>query len=66
MEIFDSCHLINDYLLLNQEITARNELIKLLDYHERNNIEYSALVNSLIRQTGLYPYLKADTANWDE
>jgi hypothetical protein len=66
MEIFDSCHLINNHLISNQEVQARNELIKLLDYHEKNDIEYSTLVNHLIRETGLYPYLKADTANWDD
>ena len=66
MDIFDSCHLINDHLNSNQEVQARNELIKLLDYHERNEIEYSPLVNHLIRETGLYPYLNADTANLED
>ncbi|MEI5985311.1 DEAD/DEAH box helicase [Sphingobacterium spiritivorum] len=66
MEIFESCHIINDLLNSNQEVQARNELIKLLDYHERNNVEYSPLVNHLIRHTGLYPYLKAETANWED
>jgi len=66
MDIFESCHLINDYLISNQEVEARNELIKLLDYHERNEIEYSPLVNHLIRETGLYPYLNVDTANWED
>lgn len=66
MDIFESCHLINEHLISNQEVEARNELIKLLDYHERNKIEYSPLVNHLIRNTGLYPYLNADTANWED
>lgn len=66
MEIFETCHIINEYLIENKEVQARNELIKLLDYHERNEIEYSPLVNHLIRETGLYPYLKADTANWED
>lgn len=66
MEIFESCHVINDYLLSNQDASARNELIKLLDFHERNEIEYSPLINHLIRETGLYPYLKPDSANWDD
>lgn len=66
MDIFDSCHKINDHLILNEETEARNELIKLLDFHKRNEIEYSPLVNHLIRETGLYPYLNADTANWDD
>lgn len=66
MDIFKSCHSINGYLNSNQESKARNELIKLLDHHERNDIEYSPLVNHLIRSTGLYPYLKADTADWED
>src|SRR5690606_41949144 len=66
MEIFETCHIINEFLLEHKEVQARNELIKLLDYHERNEIEYSPLVNHLIRETGLYPYLNTDTANWED
>src|SRR5699024_6273778 len=66
MEIFNTDQINNEHLIENKEVQARNELIKLLDYHERNEIEYSPLVNRLIRETGLYPYLKADTANWED
>jgi hypothetical protein len=66
IDIFEACHSINDLLLENQEHEARNELIKLLDYHETNNIKYSELVNHLIRESGLYPYLEIDTANWQD
>ena len=44
MEVFDTCQRINDYLLANNEILARNELINLLDYHEKENMDYSPLV----------------------
>jgi len=66
MEIFETCQVINEYLYSNNEVQARNELIKLLDFHEVNEIEYSPLVNHLIRETGLYPYLKPATANWSD
>jgi len=66
MDIFESCHKVNDYLISNNEVLARNELIKLLDYHLRNGIEYSPLVNHLIRVTGLFPYLQPDNASWDD
>jgi reverse gyrase len=66
MEIFESCHAINDLLLASKEKEARDELIKLLDYHERNQIAYTPLVNHLIRETGLYPYLQTETANWQD
>jgi len=66
MDIFQSCHKINDFLIANQDCKARNELIKLLDHHLKNEIEYSPLVNHFIRATGLYPYLDPDTASWDD
>lgn len=64
--IFNSCELINNLLFENKESEARDELIKLLDYHEANRITYSPLVNHLIRETGLYPYIQTSTANWQE
>lgn len=64
--IFKNCHKINDLLISERESDARDELIKLLDFHEKNKISYTALVNNLIRQTGLYPYLKYKTSNWQE
>ncbi len=66
MEIFETCQTINNLLLEKEDADARNELIKLLDYHETNKIKYTPLVNHLIRQTGLYPYLDIETANWQE
>lgn len=66
MDIFETCHLINDYLIQENQVEARNNLIKLLDYHKANEIPYSALVNSLIRQTGLFPYLQLETSNWQD
>ncbi|CQD39687.1 DEAD/DEAH box helicase [Yersinia mollaretii] len=64
--VFDSCHEINSYLNENKESDARNKLIKLLDYHEKNDIVYTPLVNHLIRSLGLYPYLKVETSAWQE
>ena len=66
MDIFDSCRAISDYLVASDNVMARNELIKLLDYHLINDIEYSELVNHLIRETGLYPYLNLNTASWQD
>lgn len=64
--IFERCQYINDLLTVGNESEGRNELIKLLDYHSKNEIEYSPIVNHLIRETGLYPYIDNDTANWDD
>lgn len=64
--IFETCRKINDFLNDSKEKEAREELIKLLDYHETNQIEYTPIVNHLIRETGLYPYINTDTANWED
>jgi hypothetical protein len=64
--IFEICHKINDLLNDSKEKEAREELIKLLDYHETNQIEYTPLVNHLIREAGLYSHIHPDTANWED
>ena len=64
--VFESCYQINELLTNNDENEARQELIKLLDFHKQNDLNYSSLVNHLIRQTGLFPYLQVDQANWEE
>jgi len=66
MDIFESCVQINYHLAEQNDVEARNELIKLLDYHFTNSIDYSPMVNHFIRQTGLYPYLQSDTALWED
>lgn len=64
--IFEQCQTINELLIADKENDARQELIKLLDFHESNNIEYTPLINHLIRETGLFPYLEPETSNWEE
>ena len=66
MDIFENCQKINSYIRNKEELNARNELIKLLDHHSKNSIPYSPLVNHLIRETGLYPYIKSETAIWQD
>ena len=65
-QVFDQCHIINGLLISNQENEARQELIKLLDYHNTNDLAYNPLVNHLIRETGLFPYIEPETSNWEE
>ncbi len=66
MDIFESCRTVNDLLSKEKENDARNELIKILDFHEENELEYSELVNHLIMETGLFPYLDLSTSNWKD
>lgn len=64
--VFEHCRNINGLLISNQENQARQELIKLLHFHKENEIDYTPLVNHLIRETGLFPYLELETSNWEE
>ena len=66
MEIFEECAVINDLLEANDGTEARNRLIRMLDQHGREGIPYSPLVNHLIRESGLFPYLDPDTSSWQD
>lgn len=66
MDVFAKCSDINHLLEGGSESEARDLLISVLDYHLRNNLEYSECLNHLIRETGLYPYLKVQTASWQD
>lgn len=66
MDIFEECAVINDLLQAEDEIEARNRLIRLLDNLGRENQAYDPLVNHLIRESGLYPYLEPETSSWQD
>ncbi|WP_169764481.1 DEAD/DEAH box helicase [Campylobacter mucosalis] len=58
-DIFNRCADIFD---INDESTQRDMTIKLLS--EINQEQYTPIINHLIRQTGLYPYMKYETSEW--
>ena len=64
--VFTQCSKINEMLLQGQESDARNHLIKLLDYMSIHDIKYTPIVNALIREVGLYPYMDESTTNWND
>ena len=64
--IFEECAKINEKLLQGQEYDARNQLICLLDYMSKCDIKYTPLVNALIREVGLYPYMDEETTSWND
>lgn len=64
--IFIHCQNISTLIDRREYNEARNNLILLLDYHKKNNLNYSSLVNHLIRSLGLYPYLQTDTSEWHD
>ena len=63
--IFEQCQYINTLLNNKQESDARDSVIKLLDFLNQNNIAFSQLVNHLIREVGLYPYMR-DSLLWED
>lgn len=65
-DIFNACSRVNELLFADKSNEARNELIRVLDYHEKHDLPYSTLLNHLVRETGLYPYLQADSASWQD
>lgn len=64
--VFEECQKINDFISNHNEVEARDTLIKLLEHHEKNNLTYTPLLNHLIRETGLYPYMQTDSATWQD
>ncbi len=64
--IFSYCQNINTLINQRNYDEARNNLILLLDFHKKNNLHYSVLVNHLIRNLGLYPYIQTDTSDWHD
>lgn len=66
MDIFEECSVINDLLQADEGIEARNRLIRLLDSLGRENQAYNPLLNHLIRESGLYPYLEPETSSWQD
>lgn len=66
MEIFEECSIINDLLQAEDGVEARNRLIRLLDSLGREEKSYDPLLNHLIRESGLYPYLDPETSSWQD
>ncbi|MBA5235794.1 DEAD/DEAH box helicase [Pectobacterium aroidearum] len=64
--IFEFCHEINHLISKDDDSSARNKLILLLDFHKKNNLNYNPIVNHLIRTLGLYPYIKTETSQWQD
>jgi len=65
MNVFETCHEINNLLTARNELAARNLLIRLLADLEQAGTPYPQVVNHMIRETGLFPYLQLDGASWD-
>jgi hypothetical protein len=66
LDIFATCHHVNDLINGGNESAARNALIQLLAKVETDGLEYSPLINRLIRHVGLFPYLEPSTSSWED
>lgn len=66
IDIFDACSVINDLLNSGQTNDARSEVIKLLQQTQGRVEPYEELVNHMIREVGLYPYIVSEKASWQD
>lgn len=64
--VFKKCGEVNDSLLQGDEHKARNLLICLLGYMDEHKVPYNPLVNALIREVGLFPYMDETTSDWND
>lgn len=64
--VFEKCREINDSIIKGDEHNARNLLICLLDYMYEHKLPYNPLVNALIREVGLFPYMDETTSDWSD
>lgn len=66
VDIFDECIQINELIECNKIADARTNIIKLLDWMQSSKIQYSPLINHLIRKVGLFQYIDPCTASWED
>ena len=58
---FEQLKIISDIINSGNEKKAREELIKILETEDK---PYSKLLNHLLREVGLYPYLEYESSSW--
>lgn len=65
-EIFEECAKINALIENSNKAEARSMVINLLDKLRRDGNEYTPLINHVIREVGLFPYIDPKTALWED
>jgi len=65
-ELFNRCSSINDLINQKKEDEARDSLIQLLGDIKGHNCSYPSVLNHLIREVGLYPYLDIEHSDWQD
>lgn len=66
IDVFDNCNKINELLNQGLEEEARSAVIMLLQRSKGQVSPYEELVNHLIREVGLYPYIISNKASWED
>lgn len=65
--VYDFCKQIYSCLEHNEENNARNQTIRLLNYIDLyGEHDYKSLVNHIIREVGLFPYMSDNNLLWDD
>ena len=65
-EIFEECAQINALIENSNKPEARSMVINLLDKLRRDGNAYTPLINHVIREVGLFPYIDPKTALWED
>lgn len=65
-EIFEECAQINVLIENSNKAEARSMVINLLDKLRRDGNGYTPLINHVIREVGLFPYIDPKTALWED
>lgn len=65
-EIFEECAQINALIENSNKAEARSMVINLLDKLRRDGNGYTPLINHVIREVGLFPYIDPKTALWED
>lgn len=65
-EIFEECAQINALIENSNKAEARSMVINLLDKLRHDGNEYTPLINHVIREVGLFPYIDPKTALWED
>ena len=66
IDVFEKCSEINDLLNSGMVEEARSRVIKILQRSKGDVSPYEELVNHLIREVGLYPYINSENASWED
>lgn len=66
IDLYEKCSEINDLINIGQKDEARSQIIMLLDNLHGETNAYTPLLNHLIREVGLFPYINEQNADWGD